>query len=45
VNRGRRGVRGLGPEGGRVRVTFITGGTGLIGEMIPRLLNDDADAS
>jgi thioester reductase-like protein len=27
-----------------VRVTFITGGTGLIGgEMIPRLLNDDAD--
>ncbi len=27
-----------------MRVTFITGGTGLIGgEMIPRLLNDDAD--
>jgi thioester reductase-like protein len=27
-----------------VRVTFITGGTGLVGgEMIPRILNDDAD--
>ena len=27
-----------------MRVTFITGGTGLVGgEMIPRLLNDDAD--